>query len=104
MKNVTFADQSIPMPDEFRAAVSKAARNYFPKKRELGDVDTFMANHVDAVEAAISGGFPECRVSAEAVPDEMTFTIDLGVGDTGWARITLPITFESGTVFIGGVR
>ena len=103
MKNITFINQSIPVPDEFKAAVTRAAHDYFPRKREIGAVDRYVDNHVECLQAAISEDFPECHVKAKATPNEIRFTIDVSPRDTGFAYIALPITFESDTLYIGGV-
>ena len=102
VKNIHFVDQSIPVPDEFRAAVVRAAHVYFPRKREFGAVDRYLLTHVECLEKAIRKDFPDCHVRATATPDEMRFTIDLSTGDTGFAYITLPITFKSDTLYVDG--
>ena len=102
--NLAFVEQSILVPDEFKAAVTRAAHDYFPKKRELGAVEKYVDNHVECLQAAISEDFPECQVKAKPTPNEIRFTIDLSTRDTGFAYITLPITCENGAVYVGGVE
>jgi len=103
MKNINFVEQSIPMPDEFKAAVTRAALDFFPNKREIYSVDRLLKNHVEALEASISLEFSECQVRGESDHAKIIFIVDLSKGDTGFALIDLPITCEGGAVYLDGV-
>ena len=91
------------MPDEFRAVVTRAAQDYLPRKREVGALGRYVDNHVECLQAAISLEFEDCHVKAKVTQDDIRITIDLSTSDTGFAYIVLPITYESDTLYVGGV-
>ena len=104
MKNITFVDQSIPLPDGFQSRLEHICKFLFPRTVVVSDMDSFLISKRDKLREAIQLNFPKANIRDQGTnPTSIEWSIDAGVGDTGFAMLALPITFENGAVYVGGV-